>query len=87
VREQLTLAYAVTVHAAQGQDVDTTHPVITAQTSRTALYVELSRGRDADTAHIATLTGANDPAQGRDVSMARLPHRDLDRRTRARGSR
>ena len=73
VREHLTLAYAVTVHAAQGQDVDTTHAVVTARTSRAALYVELSRGRDANTAHIATLSGPQDPAQGHESDTL---HRD-----------
>ncbi len=73
VREHLTLAYAVTIHAAQGQDVDTTHAVVTARTSRAALYVELSRGRDANIAHIATLSGPQDPAQGHESDTL---HRD-----------
>ena len=57
-------AYAVTVHAAQGQDVDTTHAVVTPRTSRAALYVELSRGREENTAHIATLSGPRGPRPG-----------------------
>ena len=65
VAEHLALAYASTVHAAQGRTTDTSHAVVTAWTSLAALYVSLSRGRDANTAHVATTTTIEDPAQGR----------------------
>ncbi|MGH7749472.1 MAG: ATP-dependent DNA helicase, partial [Candidatus Dormibacteria bacterium] len=64
VSEHMTLAYALTVHAAQGQTVDTSHCVVTSSTSPAAVYVGLSRGRNANTAHVTTRTGAQDPAQG-----------------------
>jgi hypothetical protein len=74
VAEHLALAYASTVHAAQGRTTDTSHAVITAWTSMAALYVALSRGRDANTAHVATTSTIEDAAQGRDG--AQLVHRN-----------
>ena len=38
VAEHLTLGYALTVHAAQGQTVDTSHSVVTPSTSPAAVY-------------------------------------------------
>jgi len=73
VAEHLALGYASTVHAAQGGTVDTTHTVVTARTGPNALYVGMSRGRDTNTAHVTTLTGVDDPAQGTD---AHTLHRD-----------
>ena len=73
VAEHLALAYASTVHAAQGQTVDSSHAVITSWTSLAALYVALSRGRDANTAHVATVSTVDDPAQG---SERHQLHRD-----------
>ena len=64
VAEHLALGYASTVHAAQGTTVDTTHTVVTSRTGPAALYVGMSRGREANTAHVATLTGVDDPAKG-----------------------
>jgi len=73
VAQHLALAYATTVHAAQGQTVDTSHAVITAATSLAALYVALSRGRVANTAHVATRSVVDDPARGTDAHSL---HRD-----------
>ncbi len=64
VAEHLALGYASTVHAAQGATVDTTHSVITPRTGPAALYVAMSRGREANTAHVATHTGPDDAADG-----------------------
>lgn len=64
VAQHLALAYASTVHAAQGVTVDTTHTVVTARTGPAGLYVGMSRGRDTNTAHVATLAPVEDPAQG-----------------------
>ena len=62
------------MHAAQGRTTDTSHAVITSWTSLAALYVALSRGRDANTAHIATTSTIEDPAQGRpDQTVHRDP--------------
>ena len=53
------LAYAGNVHVAQGRTVDTAHLLITESLSRQALYVGMTRGRQANTAHV--VTGATAP--------------------------
>jgi hypothetical protein len=73
VAEHLALGYASTVHAAQGVTVDTSHTVATTRSWLAALYVALTRGRDANTAHVATTTTVDDPARGTD---AHTVHRD-----------
>ncbi|GAA1392083.1 hypothetical protein GCM10009613_35900 [Pseudonocardia kongjuensis] len=64
VAEHVALGYAGTIHTAQGVTVDTTHSVVTGRTSPNALYVGMSRGRGANTAHVATRTAPEDPAEG-----------------------
>jgi conjugative relaxase-like TrwC/TraI family protein len=48
------LAYAGNVHVAQGRTVDTAHLLVTEGLSRQALYVGMTRGRQANTAHVVT---------------------------------
>jgi hypothetical protein len=50
------LAYAGNVHVAQGRTVDTAHLLVTDTLSRQALYVGMTRGRQANTAHVVTGT-------------------------------
>lgn len=64
VREHLALAYASTVHAAQGRTVDTAHAVLTAAGDRAGAYVALTRGRDRNTAHVVTRALAADAETG-----------------------
>lgn len=64
VAENLTLAYASTVHAAQGRTVDTAHGVIGVDTPLSSLYVALTRGRDGNTAHVVTIPVAADLPTG-----------------------
>ena len=52
------LAYAGNVHVAQGRTVDTAHLLVTGTLSRQALYVGMTRGRQANTAHLVTGTTA-----------------------------
>src|SRR4029077_256328 len=52
------LAYAGNVHVAQGRTVDTAHLLVTDTLSRQALYVGMTRGRQANTAHVITGTTA-----------------------------
>jgi flagellar biosynthesis GTPase FlhF len=52
------LAYAGNVHVAQGRTVDTAHLLVTESLSRQALYVGMTRGRQANTAHVVTGTTA-----------------------------
>jgi hypothetical protein len=48
------LAYAGNAHVAQGRTVDTAHLLVTESLSRQALYVGMTRGRQANTAHVVT---------------------------------
>jgi hypothetical protein len=48
------LGYGGNVHVAQGRTVDTAHLLVTDSLSRQALYVGMTRGREADTAHVIT---------------------------------
>jgi conjugative relaxase-like TrwC/TraI family protein len=48
------LAYAGNVHVAQGRTVDTAHLLVTDSLSAQALYVGMTRGRQANTAHVVT---------------------------------
>jgi len=52
VREHITHGYAVTVHSAQGVTADTTHAVLGENTTRSLLYVAMTRGRDTNTAYL-----------------------------------
>ena len=46
------LAYARTVYGAQGETVDRTHFVLGEQTGAASAYVAMTRGREANTAHL-----------------------------------
>jgi AAA domain len=48
------LAYGGNVHVAQGRTVDTAHLLVTGTLSAQALYVGMTRGRHANTAHVVT---------------------------------
>jgi hypothetical protein len=48
------LAYAGNVHVAQGRTVDAAHLLVTDSLSRQSLYVGMTRGRQANTAHVVT---------------------------------
>ena len=52
LREHVSLGYAVTVHSAQGVTADTTHAVLGENTTRSMLYVAMTRGRDTNTAYL-----------------------------------
>jgi ATP-dependent exoDNAse (exonuclease V) alpha subunit len=52
LREHITHGYAVTVHSAQGVTADTTHAVLGETTTRSMLYVAMTRGREANSAYI-----------------------------------
>jgi hypothetical protein len=52
LREHVSLGYAVTVHSAQGVTADTTHSVLGENTTRSLLYVALTRGRHTNTTHL-----------------------------------
>jgi hypothetical protein len=54
LREHAVLAYATTVHAAEGRTVGTCHVLAGEGLSRALLYVAMSRGRDANHAYVIT---------------------------------
>ena len=70
VREHLALAYASTVHAAQGRSVDTGHAVLGSSSSPDAAYVALTRGRHRNTAHVVTRALAADAETGQTHEVA-----------------
>lgn len=54
VAEHVSLGYAVTAHRAQGVTVETAHTLVEATTTREVLYVSMTRGRETNTAYVAT---------------------------------
>lgn len=60
VRDHVDLGYATTAHRAQGRTVDTTHAFVSVRTTREALYVMASRGRDANRLYVDTTLEACD---------------------------
>ena len=67
VREHVELAYATTVHGAQGETVDQAHLVIGEATGAAAAYVGMTRGRHHNTAHLVAQTVEEARAQWIDV--------------------
>ena len=80
VAEQVQLDYAGTVHAAQGATRDACHAIVGARTSRHALYVAMSRGRDENRAYVVCTRpeGAdrNGPTQDPLAVLAEILQRD-----------
>lgn len=55
VADFVDLGYAITAHRAQGATVDTAHAVVASpQMTREALYVAMTRGREANNVYVAT---------------------------------
>jgi hypothetical protein len=73
VSEHLALGYAATGHARRAPPWTPPTPSSRRGPGPAALYVGMSRGRDTNTAHVVTLTGADDPARGREDDTL---HRD-----------
>jgi uncharacterized phage protein gp47/JayE len=61
------LAYATTVHGAQGDTVDHAHVVVGDTTGAAAAYVAMTRGRHTNTAHLVADTPAEARQQWIDV--------------------
>ncbi|MGD9525202.1 MobF family relaxase [Pseudonocardia sp.] len=64
VAADVTLAYASTVHAAEGRTVDTSHSVFGAGTDLAGVLVPMTRGREANTAWVVTTPLAQDTQTG-----------------------
>ena len=62
------LGYGGNVHVAQGRTVDTAHLLVTDSVSRQALYVGMTRGREANTAYV--VTGKTAPAGKKSYQQA-----------------
>ncbi|HEY7261653.1 MAG TPA: AAA family ATPase, partial [Trebonia sp.] len=54
LERHVNLAYAGNVHVAQGRTVDTAHLLVDETAGREALYVGITRGRERNTAYVAT---------------------------------
>ncbi len=54
VAEHVELAYATTAHRAQGRTVDSAHAMVTSTTTREALYVAVTRGRQSNRLYVDT---------------------------------
>jgi conjugative relaxase-like TrwC/TraI family protein len=65
VTRHVELAYATTAHRAQGCNTDTAHTVVSPATTREALYVAVTRGRDANHLYV-DVTYDPDPPTGHD---------------------
>ena len=65
VAEHVELDYATTAHRAQGRTVDTAHAIISPTTTREALYVAATRGRDSNRLYVDTAYDP-DPATSHD---------------------
>ena len=50
--DDVVLGYATTIAGAQGRTVDAGHVVVTPRTTSASLYVGMTRGRDANHAHV-----------------------------------
>jgi conjugative relaxase-like TrwC/TraI family protein len=77
------LAYGGNVHVAQGRTVDTAHLLVTGTLSAQALYVGMTRGRQANTAHVVTGNTAprgHQPYQqaAAESVLASILHREAD---------
>ncbi len=60
VAEHVDLGYALTTHRAQSLTTDTAHLVLTPGTTREALYVGMTRGRDANHTWVTTTPTGSD---------------------------
>jgi conjugative relaxase-like TrwC/TraI family protein len=71
VRDWVALGYAATVHSSQGLTVDSSHLVATQSTSVYALYVAMTRGRVANTAHVVTQSLSTEAEYGETAAAAK----------------
>jgi len=67
VRQHVELAYATTVHGAQGETVDQAHLLIGETTGAQAAYVAITRGRNHNTTHPVAKTTDEARSQWIDV--------------------
>ncbi|HQU00491.1 MAG TPA: AAA family ATPase, partial [Acidimicrobiales bacterium] len=71
VAQNVELAYATTVHRAQGRTVDTAHAFVSPTTTREVLYVALTRGSESNHLYVDTHYDP-DPDTGHD-GLTKIP--------------
>ena len=71
VREQVTLAYAATVHAAHGRTVDGGYGVVGPGTDGASAYVQATRGRDTNVLFLVTQHSHDDHQTGETAASSR----------------
>ena len=71
VRDRVTLAYAATVHAAHGRNVDAGYGVLAPGTDAAAAYVQSSRGRETNVLFVVTRNVADTAEIGETQKIAR----------------
>ncbi|NNN08359.1 MAG: relaxase domain-containing protein [Acidimicrobiaceae bacterium] len=72
VHENVELAYATTVHRAQGRTVDTAHAFVSPTTTREVLYVAVTRGSNSNHLYVDTNYDP-DPSTGHD-GLTEIPN-------------
>ena len=72
-RKHVELAYATTVHGAQGETVTRAHVALADTTGAAAAYVAMTRGRAGNTAHLVAETLEDAKQQWIDVFAATGP--------------
>lgn len=75
LRDHITYGYAVTVHSAQGVTADTTHAVLSENTTRAMAYVAMTRGRQSNTAYLYERTAGDADHQHREPRHQHLAWR------------
>jgi hypothetical protein len=71
----ITYGYAVTVHSGQGVTANTTHAVLSENTTRALAYVAMTRGRESNSAYLYQRTAGEADHQQRgpeDIHAAHL---------------
>ncbi len=68
VTQYVELAYATTAHGAQGDNVTAAHLILGEHTGAASAYVGMTRGREANTAHLV----AADAAEARGAMACRV---------------
>jgi conjugative relaxase-like TrwC/TraI family protein len=76
VKAHVELGYATTTHRAQGRTVATAHAMVSPTTTREALYVAVTRGRDTNHLYVDTEWDP-DPHTSHDGTAAAQPAREV----------
>jgi len=86
VAEHVELAYATTAHRAQGRTVDSAHALVTSTTTREALYVAATRGRQSNLLYVDTHYDPDPATSHDDMTSAQTARQVLYGCLRRRGA-